>query len=108
MILENSYASFVNLDTRPDRLKHIKSQLSRVGLNATRTRGLLPTEYRGDPAKIRSMSARSQKGAIGCHMSQVSIIEKALEFQKHAFVMEDDCVFCSDFLDRMVMARCET
>lgn len=103
MILENSYASFVNLDSRVDRLQHMKKQLSQIGLNATRTRGLLPKEFMGDPSKIRSMLARPQAGAIGCHFSQVSIIEKALEFQKHAMVMEDDLVFCSDFNERMVI-----
>lgn len=101
MILKNSYRSFVNLDSRPDRLKHIQYQLEKVGLTATRTRGLLPNEYHGDPAKIRSMLARPQKGAIGCHFSQVSIIEKAFEYQKHAMVLEDDVMFCDDFIERM-------
>jgi GR25 family glycosyltransferase involved in LPS biosynthesis len=62
---------------------------------------MLPEEYRGDAKKIRSMLARPQKGAIGCHFSQVSIISRALEFQKNAMVLEDDVVFCSDFIDRM-------
>ncbi len=103
MILENSYCSFVNLDSRPDRLNVMKQTLARAGIQATRTRGMLPSEYKGDLAKIRCMLNRPQKGAIGCHFSQVSIMEEALRRKRHAFVMEDDLVFCSDFKERMAI-----
>lgn len=100
MILENSYASFINLDHRPDRLAHMKSELSKLGIEATRTRGMLPEEYTGDFERVKVMNDRT-KGAIGCHFSQVKVMQDALAQNKHAFVMEDDLVFCKDFQQRM-------
>jgi len=100
-LLNQAYLSFVNLDHRADRRRHMAVALATVGLQATRTRGMLPSEYQGDPARIACMLHRPQKGAIGCHFSQVGIMEEALRQGKHAFVMEDDLVFCSDFLDRI-------
>lgn len=97
---EDCYASFINLDHRTDRLKHMQEQLSRIGLNATRTRGLLPQEVNEPHDKIAVMQARTP-GAIGCHYSQVSIMETALSLGKSAFVMEDDLIFCADFNKRM-------
>lgn len=79
----------------------MEAELARANLKATRTRGILPGEYKGDPAKIVSMLSRPQLGAIGCHFSQVSIMEKALALGKHAWVMEDDLIFCSDLHERL-------
>lgn len=114
MILENSYISFVNLDHRKDRLVRMEDTLRKAGfnpikdpieaeaskLNVVRTRGMLPSEYKGDPKRVQVMQNRTP-GAIGCHFSQVSIMEKALEQRKNAFVMEDDLIICSDFQKRM-------
>lgn len=94
------YASFVNLDHRKDRLEHMTKQLERIGLKAERTRGLLPEEVDQPIEKMLVMWKRTM-GAIGCHYAQVSIIEKAFFHGKHAFVMEDDLIFCSDFNERM-------
>lgn len=98
-MLDNCYISYVNLDHRTDRLNHIEGQLHKVGIKATRTRGMLPSEY-DLPWDVTVMRNRTP-GAIGCHFSQVSIMERALEERKHAFVMEDDIIFCSDFHDRI-------
>lgn len=100
MILDNTYASFINLDHRTDRLNRMQAELKRVGISAVRTPGMLPEEYKGDPEKVKVMFNRT-KGAIGCHYSQVSIMETALSLGKHALVMEDDLVFCSDFQERL-------
>ncbi len=100
-LLSDSYASFVNLDSRPDRLARMQQSLNAAGICAARTRGMLPSEYKGDPKKIACMLSRPQKGAIGCHFSQISIMKEALAQGKHAFVMEDDLVFCSDFQKRL-------
>jgi len=104
MIIENSYISYVNLDHRTDRLKHMKEMMARVGLNAVRTRGMLPEEVvrngLASPDRLRVMQNRTP-GAIGCHFSQVSIMKEALARGQHAFVMEDDLVFCKDFKERM-------
>lgn len=100
-LLQDSYVSFVNLDHRRDRLAWMTDQLARVGISAVRTRGMLPSEYQGDPAKIRTMLARPQKGAIGCYFSQMAIMRMALHRGCHAFVMEDDLIFCDDFQERL-------
>lgn len=103
MILENSYISFVNLDHRNDRLQRMQESLAKLNLSATRTRGMLPSEYQGPPEKIACMLSRPQKGAIGCHFSQVQIMTEALRLGRHAFVMEDDLIFCSDFYRRIAI-----
>jgi len=100
MILEDSYSAFVNLQHRNDRLEHMTRELKRVGIEAERVRGMLPSEYTGDRSNVAVMQARTP-GAIGCHMSQVEIMKKALTMEKHAFVMEDDLVFCEDFKERL-------
>lgn len=97
-ILEKSYVSFVNLAHRKDRLNHMQAELKRVGIEAVRTSGRLPHEF--PEAKYDTMRNRTP-GAIGCHMSQVSIMEKALELNKHAIVLEDDIIFCSDIHERL-------
>lgn len=99
-LIEDSFIAFVNLEHRQDRLAHMNDQLSRIGLNAMRVRGLLPSEYAGDPSKVEVMRKRTP-GAIGCHMSQVYIMREALRLGKHAWVMEDDLVFCNDFIHRV-------
>ncbi len=40
-------------------------------------------------------------GALGCHISQVLVMGAACAELKHAFVMEDDLIFCSDFQKRL-------
>lgn len=76
------------------------NELARVSIAAERTRGKLPEEYDLTDEKFRVMYNRT-KGAIGCHYGQVEIMQKALQRNKHAFVMEDDLVFCSDFQERI-------
>lgn len=102
------YISFVNLDHRTDRLDHMTEQLKRVGLEAERTRGIRPEEYKG--GKDVSVMMNRTPGAVGCHFSQVSIMQKALEQGKHAIVFEDDIIFCSDFKERFeyIEKFCET
>lgn len=96
-ITDDAYISYVNLDHRPDRKQRMENELLTHGLPIFRTRGLLPNEVNITRHRIKAMADRPQKGAIGCHFSQVSIMEKAKSLGQHAFVMEDDLVFCSDF-----------
>jgi len=100
-LLEDSYISFINLPHRRDRLAWMIEQLARVGISAVRTPGMSPSEYRGDPARIRTMLSRPQKGAIGCYFSQMKVMQTAKEMGRHAFVMEDDLIFCGDFYHRL-------
>lgn len=98
-ILDESYCSFVNMDHRTDRLAHMIQQLDRVGIQAIRQRGFKPSELK-DKKGISTMMNRTP-GAVGCHFSQVEVMKEALERNKHAFVMEDDLIFCEDFKDRV-------
>lgn len=98
----NAYTAYVNLDHRVDRnLKMIK-ELNRVGIKAQRVRGMYPEEYKGDLAKVQKMrDYNGIGGAIGCHYSQVSIMQAALANGKDAFVLEDDVVFATDVKERL-------
>lgn len=99
-MIENLFIGYVNLDDRIDRFVHIKSQLAKVELEATRFRGMLPHEYDGPEEKVTVMRKRSP-GAIGCHFSQVRIMLEADHVGMNAMVLEDDVVFCKDFRARM-------
>lgn len=102
--LSDCYISYVNLDSRPDRNEHMLQQLQKVGIQATRQKGILPEEVKSyiDESKLAVMWNRT-KGAVGCHYSQVMIMETALQNKQHAFVMEDDLIFCEDFQERLQM-----
>lgn len=99
-LLERSYISFVNMDHRKDRLGGMNRSLETLGIKAIRTRGMLPQEYEGPQDRVEVMRKRTP-GAIGCHFSQVKVMTEALNRRKHAFVMEDDLTFCSDFHQRI-------
>lgn len=102
-LLLDSYISFVNLSHRTDRLQRMHSSLLKAGLHAVRTPGMLPEQamiYSEQPSRCLVMLKRTP-GAIGCHFSQVAIMQEALRQRKHAFVMEDDLVFCSDLHRRL-------
>lgn len=100
-LLNDTHAEYVNLDHRPDRRERMEAELKRVGITAARRRGFLPAEVKIDPARIKGMWDRPQKGAIGCHFSQVEVMKAALKKGKHALVMEDDLDFCRDFQLRL-------
>lgn len=102
MSILDSYISFVNLDHRRDRLDHMTAELNRIGLRAIRQRGFLWKETDYLNPKYASMYNRTP-GAIGCHLSQVEVMKKALEVGANAWVMEDDLVFCDDFAERVVL-----
>jgi len=94
-MLSNLYASFVNLDSRPDRLAHMNEQIKRVNLPITRTRGIPWREVEANREDIDVMLKRTP-GAIGCHFSQMSVVREAYNQKKHALVLEDDVIFCED------------
>jgi GR25 family glycosyltransferase involved in LPS biosynthesis len=100
MLLDDCYISFLNLFHRTDRLAHINNELAKAGIKAERTLGRTPHHYDLTDPKLQVMKNRTP-GAIGCHYGQVKIMRRAMVREKHAFVMEDDCVFCSDFQERM-------
>lgn len=91
---------FVNLLHRIDRLEHMENEFKKVGFVAERIPGALPETFDLDDPKLQVMKNRTP-GAIGCHFSQVKAMRFALLQDKHVLVMEDDLVFCSDFMKRM-------
>jgi GR25 family glycosyltransferase involved in LPS biosynthesis len=99
-LIAESHIRFVNLDSRWDRLDLMTKACDEANIPATRVRGMLPSEYRGNPRRVAVMQNRTP-GAIGCHFSQVQIMEEALKKKKHAWVMEDDLIFCKDFHVRL-------
>lgn len=101
-LIKDSHICFINLDHRTDRLNHMGKELAKVSLNANRFRGIPWKETDYLNAKYARMYSRTP-GAIGCHLSQVSVMEQALNRGKHAWVMEDDIIFCSDFNSRIEM-----
>lgn len=99
-LIQDSYISFVNLDHRTDRLEHMKAQLERIGLRAIRQRGFPWAETDHMNPKYLTMKNRTP-GAIGCFLSQMEVMYKASTVSAHAFVLEDDVVFCQDFNERI-------
>ena len=98
--MKDTYTGFVNLHHRTDRLAHMTAQLEKEGIKAVRHRGLLPSEV-DIHAEKEVVLQRRTPGACGCHYSQVGIMQAALSQDKHAFVMEDDLIFCEDFQKRL-------
>jgi GR25 family glycosyltransferase involved in LPS biosynthesis len=98
--MRDIYASYINLDSRPDRNEKMIAELSRVSLLAYRTRGRLPSEFDLNDPKLQTMRNRTP-GAIGCHFSQVQVMKVAQAMDQHALIMEDDLIFCSDIHERL-------
>jgi len=103
-MIENLHASFINLDHRKDRLAHMTEQLKKISLPIERMRGIPWKEYLiNNPEKAEAVTTMINRtpGAIGCHFSQVAVMEEAYKQQKHAGVFEDDVIFCDDFDKRL-------
>lgn len=102
-LLTDSYISFVNLKHREDRLFRMQETLTSRNITAVRQEGLYPrdvTDKIQPAARLQVMQKRTP-GAIGCHFSQVAIMEEALRQKKHAWVMEDDLKICPDIHERL-------
>lgn len=99
---DNLYARFINLDHRVDRYVHMMDELERVNLDGfiERMKGINWKDHTWDPEKYGVMLRRTP-GAIGCHQSQVRLMESAYSADKSAWVNEDDLVFCSDIIKRL-------
>jgi GR25 family glycosyltransferase involved in LPS biosynthesis len=97
-ILENCYTAYINLSHRKDRNEHMIEQLLKVGVYSERMPGLTPDLF---PEQQYNKMRGKTPGAIGCMVCQMAVMHIALSKDKHAFVMEDDLVFCEDFHDRL-------
>lgn len=100
------YAAYCNLDSRPERNEAMINELRRVGIKMERQRSFPWRELWDSDEKYREMgdfmvNKRKTAGALGCWVSQMEVMKKALEQGKHAFIAEDDIIFCDDFPERL-------
>ena len=101
------YGAYCNLDIRTDRNEHMIAELKRVGLDIpiVRHKSFIGQElydsYDDTMKEKVGVMQRRTPGAIGCYMSQMEVMKEALRQGKHAFVFEDDLIFCDDFPKRL-------
>lgn len=107
---ETIYAAYCNLDYRTDRNEKMKTELKRVGVDMVRQRSFFWKDIWDNASEDEKRnidfmhSIRKTPGAIGCWYSQVAIMKEALRQGKHAWVNEDDLVFCDDIHERLKIA----
>lgn len=94
------YVAFVNLAHRTDRLDLMTKELNRVGLEAERFDAILTTDESWNREPYQVMFNRT-RGAIGCMLSQMAVMQKAYDMGKGAMVLEDDLVIGTDCLKRL-------
>lgn len=101
------YGAYCNLDTRTDRNERMIAELKRIDLDIpiVRQRSFpweeLYDKYTDEQKQKVDVMKRRTAGAIGCHYSQVAVMEEALRQGKHAWVCEDDLTFASDMPARL-------
>lgn len=73
---------YINLENRPDRNEHVKRELAKFGVSATRMNAV-----------------KTKSGAVGCSMSHIKCLEYAkTNNYEHVFVCEDDITFLNPSL----------
>ncbi|HLK39233.1 MAG TPA: glycosyltransferase family 25 protein [Polyangiaceae bacterium] len=88
----------INLDRRPDRLAHARSQLERVGLRRT----MRFQAFDGYRLKLTSSTPDwVRKGAVGCYLSHLALLKQAQARRQPCIVVEDDIVLADDFLQEL-------
>lgn len=71
------YTLYINLESRKDRLNHVQSELSKIGINGQRINAV-----------------KTSDGAIGCTLSHIKCLELAKQRKyPHVFIAEDDITF---------------
>lgn len=88
---------YINLAHRVDRRTHMESELARIGLKAERYEAIRTKGNEWNEEPYKKMFART-RGAIGCMLSQMNVMEMATD---NPMILEDDLIFCDDFLDRL-------
>lgn len=97
----NTYNAYINLDHRIDRREHMERELARVGIQAERVGAINAKGTAIELTPNYQVMRNRTPGAIGCHMSQCLVMVTARDKEKHAFVMEDDLIFCTDIKERL-------
>jgi hypothetical protein len=71
------YILYINLDSRPDRLKHVQNEMNKLGVIGERV-----------------VAIKMPDGAVGCTMSHIKCLELAkARGWTHVFICEDDILF---------------
>ena len=89
---------YINMDARTDRCTHIMDELQKLGMQAERFRGLRSSDVSADKYPP-TLTQKMTPGNAGCYLSHVEILNQELD--KHFMILEDDAVFCSDFIKRL-------
>ena len=81
-ITDIKHTFYINLDSRPDRKKHVESQLSKIGITAERFKAI-----------------KLENGALGCSLSHLKCLEIAKDNNwPHILIVEDDILFLNPTL----------
>jgi SAM-dependent methyltransferase len=86
----------INLDQRPDRLRHIREQLARIGV--TRARRFQAF----DGQRLQLESCRPDwlvPGAVGNYLSHAALLKQAQARRVPCAIIEDDLMLADDFLE---------
>lgn len=94
------HIAYVNLSYRTDRNEGMIKELDRVGIKAQRFDARRTVESFWDMEPYKVMYKRS-KGAIGCMLSQMSVMLHAYSNHKSAIIFEDDLIMATDLLKRL-------
>lgn len=104
---ETIHAAYCNLDSRKDRNEAMISELARIDLEIPmhRQRSFqweeLYNNFSDEEKERVNVMYKRTPGAIGCHFSQVEVMKQALVLGRHAWVNEDDLIFCNDMHRRL-------
>ena len=120
--LDNIKAVFINLDERKDRRKYMEAMLSKLPLEYERFSGVRPRLdqllqedgqyrhlYNKCVPRIKQYLLDERRlprglGVIGCYISHFEVISMASWSPKHLLLLEDDCCFGLDSLERLCEA----
>ncbi len=89
---------YINLSHRTDRLTHIRGELDKAGIAATRFEAYRKEDYTGSMDNVKAM--QHTPDTIGNWLSHTAVIGKARE-GRIVGVLEDDALICSDFQARL-------
>lgn len=82
---------YINLESRPDRLKHVETELAKMNITGERVNAI-----------------KTQDGAIGCSLSHIKSLELAKQRgYPYVFIAEDDITFLDPELLKKNMERFE-
>lgn len=94
------FIAYVNLSHRQDRRELMEAELKRVGIEAERFEAINTKDASWNRYPYQKMFLRT-RGAIGCALSQMSIMQKAYDNGKGCMVLEDDLVIATDAIERL-------